>query len=561
LKEHWWKEAVVYQIYPRSFNDSNGDGIGDLQGIINKLDYLKKLGIDVIWLSPVYQSPNDDNGYDISDYYDIMDEFGSMEDMEKLLVEAHQRDIKIIMDLVVNHTSDEHEWFEKSIKKIEPYQDYYIWKDGKKGAPPNNWGAMFGGSVWEYNEERNQYYLHLFSVKQPDLNWENPAVRETVYEMMKWWLNKGIDGFRMDVINYISKDQSYPDGKKEKGEKYGNGAPYFINGPRVHEFLQEMNEIVLSKYDIMTVGETPGVTPAEGLKYVDEARNELNMVFHFDIMDTVDVVSDKWEKDRLDLFKMKDIINKWYETFKKQGWNSIYLNNHDRPRMVSRFGDDEKYRRESAKMLITFNMTLPGTPYIYQGEEIGMCNVQFESIDDYRDIETLNRYQKEIEKGREQKEIMEEIYWASRDNARTPVQWDDSENAGFSNGEPWIKVNPNYKKINAASQQEDPASVLKYYQDIIKLRKKKDNKALIYGNYQPVLEDDKQVFSYLRKYNGEKIFVILNFFGYNWEHNLEEGIIDYNHLELIISNYEVQINKKDTNFSLRPYEARVYRVK
>lgn len=393
MKRKWWKEAVVYQIYTRSFKDSNGDGIGDLPGIIQKLDYIKNLGVYIIWLCPVYKSPNDDNGYDISDYQDIMDEFGTIKDMETLLVEVHQRNMKLIMDLVVNHTSDEHPWFIKSrSSRDNPYRDFYIWRKGKNGLPPNNWGSFFGGSAWEYDGTTDEFYLHLFSKKQPDLNWENPRVREEIYRMMKWWLDKGIDGFRIDMANIFSKVPDLPDGQIIKGYKYGDGSPYYLNGPHIHEFLQEMNKKIFSKYDIMVVGETPGVSPQIATKYVDEDRDELNMIFQFEPMDIDRNPMIKWEYRGWKLPELKRIFTKWYEGLKEKGWNSLYMNNHDQPRMVSRFSDDKKYRIESAKMLATLLYTLPGTPYIYQGEEIGMTNVSFDNINDYRDIETLNFY-------------------------------------------------------------------------------------------------------------------------------------------------------------------------
>jgi oligo-1,6-glucosidase len=397
MKRQWWKEAVVYQIYPRSFKDSNGDGIGDINGIISKLDYLKELGVDVIWLSPVYKSPNDDNGYDISDYRDIMDEFGTMDDWERLLEEMHNRGLKLIMDLVVNHSSDEHAWFVESRKsKDNPYRDYYIWRPGQDGKEPNNWESNFSGSAWQYDEATGEYYLHLFSKKQPDLNWENPKLRQEIYDMMKFWLDKGIDGFRMDVINFISKEEGLPDAPNPEGKKYVSGGRYFMNGPKIHDYLQKMNREVLSKYDVMTVGEMPGVTVEEAKLYTSENRKEVNMVFQFEHVDLDSGPGGKWDLKPLQLKNLKENITKWQKGLEKEGWNSLYLNNHDQPRMVSRFGNDRKYRVESAKMLATFLHMLKGTPYIYQGEEIGMTNVQFESIDDYKDIETLNMYREKV---------------------------------------------------------------------------------------------------------------------------------------------------------------------
>ncbi|MCK4258296.1 MAG: alpha-glucosidase [Halanaerobiales bacterium] len=558
MEKQWWKEGVVYQIYPRSFYDSNGDGIGDLQGIIQKLDYLKDLGVNIIWLSPVYKSPNDDNGYDISDYCEIMDEFGTMEDMEQLIAEMHKRDLKLIMDLVINHTSDEHLWFVESRSSIDnPYRDYYIWRKGKDGNPPNNWGSWFGGSAWEYDSMTCEYYLHLFSKKQPDLNWENQKVRENVYSITKWWLDKGIDGFRMDVINLISKVPGLPDGHQGEGDKYGNGDPFFINGPKVHDYLQEMNLKVLSKYDITTVGETPAITIENARKYVNTDRNELNMVFHFEHMG-IDYGSSKWEQREWKLTDLKEIFTKWYEGLKEKGWNSLYLNNHDQPRMVSRFGDDDKYRVDSAKMLATLLHTLPGTPYIYQGEEIGMTNVNFSTIDDYRDIESLNWYHKQVEDGFSEEDTIKALQRTSRDNARTPVQWNDESNAGFTTGQPWIKVCSNYKEINVAKKLGDPESVLNYYKKLLRLRKDSKNQVMIYGDLQLVLEDHQQIYSYLRELDGDQMLVILNFSReqVSFVHDLS-----FEYEELLLSNYSVAEPEKLNHVELRPYEARVYRLK
>jgi oligo-1,6-glucosidase len=560
LSKQWWKEAVVYQIYPRSFKDSNGDGIGDIPGIISKLDYLKDLGIDVIWLSPVYKSPNDDNGYDISDYRDIMDEFGTMADWEKLLEEVHKRGMKLIMDLVVNHSSDEHPWFIESRKsKDNPYRDYYIWRPGKDGKEPNNWESVFGGSAWEYDEATGEYYLHLFSKKQPDLNWENPKLRQEIYDMMKFWLDKGIDGFRMDVINFISKVPELPDAPNPEGKKYVSGAQYFINGPRIHEFLQEMNQEVLSKYDIMTVGEMPGVTVEEAQLYTGEDRNELNMVFQFEHVGLDSGPGGKWDLRPLKLKDLKENMTKWQKGLEGIGWNSLYLNNHDQPRMVSRFGNDQEYRVESAKMLATFLHMLQGTPFIYQGEEIGMTNVRFESIDDYKDIETLNMYREKVmEQGEDTKKVMESIYAKGRDNARTPFQWNDNENAGFTSGTPWIKVNPNYKEINAKQAIEDPNSIYHYYRKLIQLRKQ--HPIIVYGTYDLILPEHEQIYAYTRTYHNEKLLVILNFSDqqpvFEWPKDLS-----FSYKELLISNYQVDGDEEIDFIKLKPYEARVYLLK
>jgi len=560
MEQQWWNESVVYQIYPRSFNDSNGDGIGDIKGITERLDYLDKLGIDVIWLSPVYQSPNDDNGYDISDYRSIMDEFGTMEDFEEMLAAAKKRDIKIMMDLVVNHTSDEHNWFiEASKSKDNPYHDYYIWKDGTKEEPPNNWGSVFGGSAWKYNGATEEYYLHLFSQKQPDLNWENPKLRAEIYQMMNWWLDKGIDGFRMDVINFISKDGDYPDGRVKSGNEYGDGSPYFIDGPRIHEFLAEMNQEVLAGKDLITVGEMPGVSIAEAKKYTAEDRNEVDMVFHFEHVDLGNGKFGKWTPEEWDLTELKEVFSKWQTALNDRGWNSLYWSNHDQPRAVSRFGDDrEQYRVVSAKMLATCLHLLKGTPYIYQGEEIGMTNVAFSEIDDYRDIEILNAYRDLVETDKlSHQQMMEGIHRRGRDNSRTPVQWDDSPHAGFTTGEPWIKVNPNYEQINAAAVLEDPDSIFYYYQELIELRKEHD--VIVNGEYQLILEEDQEIYAYLRQGDEETLLVVLNFTGDKPEFNLPADV-EFNSQELLISNYELEEEQTIEQIKLRPYEARVYQL-
>jgi len=562
MNKSWWRESAIYQIYPRSFKDSDGDGIGDIKGVISKLDYLKELGINVIWLSPVYKSPNDDNGYDISDYYDIMDEFGTMADFDQLLDQAHQRGIKIIMDLVVNHTSDEHVWFQASkSSKDNPYRNYYYWHKGKDGKEPNNWESAFSGSAWKYDQATDEYFLHLFSQKQPDLNWENPKVRQEIYKMMKWWLDKGIDGFRMDVINFISKVPGLPDGDLENGKKYASGAKYFMNGPRIHEFLQEMNHEVLSKYDIITVGETPGVTPDQAKDYTGEKRDELNMVFHFEHVGLGDGPKGKWSNLPWKLTELKEIMSKWQTELEGDGWNSLYLNNHDQPRAVSRFGHDGEYRVESAKMLATFLHMMKGTPYIYQGEEIGMTNVKFRSIEEYRDIETLNYYKEAVEENGEQPDrIMKEIYTRSRDNARTPVQWDDSEHAGFTTGTPWISVNPNYKQINVKNARDDNNSVYHYYKKLLELRKQ--HEVIVYGSYKLLLEDNEEIYAFTRTLGKEQLLIILNFSEEKPNFLLPKEF-DYLEPELLISNYDVNKYEQQNlgNFQLKPFEARVYLIK
>ncbi|MDU0323703.1 MULTISPECIES: alpha-glucosidase [Clostridium] len=551
MEKKWWKECVVYQIYPRSFKDSNGDGIGDLKGIIEKLDYLNYLGIDVIWLSPVYKSPNDDNGYDISDYQNIMDEFGTMKDFDELLRECHKRNIKIMMDLVVNHTSDEHSWFMESKKsKNNEYRDYYVWKEGINGQPPNNWGSVFSGPAWQYDEETQMYYLHLFSKKQPDLNWENPKLRNEIYSMMKWWLDKGVDGFRMDVINFISKDQNFPNGEN------GDFGPYAMNGPRIHEFLKEMKQMVLKEKDLITVGEMPGVTVEQGNLYTGKDRDELNMVFQFEHMDIGNGEFGKWHKNSFKLTELKRIMTKWQKGLENNGWNSLYWNNHDQPRVVSRFGDDKKYWNKSAKMLATCLHMMQGTPYIYQGEEIGMTNVAFEKLSDYKDIEILNAYEDlVVKKGRSHEEMMQGIYDRGRDNARTPMQWNDSENGGFTLGTPWIKVNPNYKSINVEEEINNEDSILNYYKKLIKIRK--DNEIVVYGKYDLLLEESEEIYSYMRTLNNERLLVICSFSKEETTFNLPSEVV-YNSKKLLIGNYDVCIDEQLENIKLRPYECRVY---
>lgn len=542
MERKWWHSSVVYQIYPRSFNDSNGDGIGDINGIIEKLDYLKELGIDVIWLSPVYKSPNDDNGYDISDYCDIMDEFGTMEDMDNLLKEAKNRGIKIVMDLVVNHTSDEHKWFIEAKKsKDNEYRDYYIWRDPVNGKEPNDLGSCFSGSAWEYDKESGQYYLHLFSKKQPDLNWENEKVRKEVYKMMNFWVDKGIGGFRMDVIDLIGK---IPD-------KMITG-----NGPKLHEYLQEMNKEALRGNDLLTVGETWGATPEVAKLYSNPKRNELSMVFQFEHIGLDQIEGkEKWDVKPLDLLELKKVLSKWQVELEGEGWNSLFWNNHDLPRIVSRWGNDKEYRVESAKMLGTLLHGMKGTPYIYQGEEIGMTNIRLENINEYNDIESLNMYKDRISKGYSHEEIMNSIYIKGRDNARTPMQWNDKENAGFTTGNPWLAVNKNYKEINAKKAIEDKDSVFYHYKKLIDIRKHNDT--IIYGDYKILCPEDKNIFAYIRELNGDKILVVCNFYENEVNFKYDEK---YNSAEILVSNYKDSSNLVE-NLNLRPYEAIMYRIK
>lgn len=561
MKKAWWKECVVYQIYPRSFYDSNGDGIGDLRGIIQKLDYLNHLGVDVVWLCPVYKSPNDDNGYDISNYRDIMDEFGTLRDWEELLAEMHKRGMKLVMDLVVNHTSDEHRWFIESRKsKDNPYRDFYIWRTAKNGGEPNNWRSFFGGSAWQYDENTDEYYLHLFTKKQPDLNWENPRVREEIYKMMVWWLQKGIDGFRMDVINMLSKVPGLPDAPAKTSDRYQFGGRYFINGPRLMEFLTEMKQRVLSRYDILTVGETPFVTPQDAIMLTNEETGALKMVFQFEHIDTSAETGAGPDRliRQLQLSDLKVIMTRWQEGLEGRAWNSIFFSNHDQPRVVSRLGDDDQYRVESAKLLATLTHMLQGTPYVYQGDEIGMTNVAFESIEYYRDVATLNLYKEAVEeKGIDPNLAMRVIHAKSRDNARTPMQWDSSEHAGFTTGRPWIKVNPNYKEINVADALANPDSVFYYYQKLIQLRK--ENPVVVYGTYDLLLDDHQEIYAFTRTLDQDGLLVILNVSRNSPVFYLPENI-SYSSIELLISNYTVDSTEDIRQINLRPFEARVYRL-
>ena len=551
MEKRWWKESVVYQIYPRSFCDSNGDGIGDLNGITGKLDYLKELGIDVIWLSPVYKSPNDDNGYDISDYQAIMDEFGTMEDFDRMLATAHEKGIKIMMDLVVNHTSDEHKWFIESRKSTDnPYRDYYIWRPAKEdGSLPNNWGSCFSGPAWEYDKTTDMYFLHLFSKKQPDRNWDNPAVRQDVFDMMNWWLKKGVDGFRMDVISLISKEPGLPD--KEPGI---NGYATFnvsANGPHVHEYLQEMRQKALNNADTITVGECSGVTLEEAKKYARSDEKELNMVFQFEHMDVdSDEKAGKWTTRKMDLRNLKKILTRWQKGLQDIAWNSLYWENHDQPRSVSRFGNDsDEYREISAKMLATCIHMMQGTPYVYQGEELGMTNCPFNTLDNFRDLESINAFHELTEQGKmTEEDMMAAIGYKGRDNARTPMQWDDSAYAGFSTANPWIMVNPNYTKINAKDQVNREDSVFKYYQKLIKLRH--ESELIVYGTYDLILDDDKDIYAYIRTLGDEKLIVYCNFSENTREVELPE---EFTNGKVLISNYiDAKVNHKIT---LRPYEA------
>ena len=555
MEKDWWKKSVVYQIYPRSFCDSNGDGIGDLNGITGKLDYLKELGADVIWLSPVYESPNDDNGYDISDYQAVMKNFGTMADFDRMLEEIHARGMKLVMDLVVNHTSDEHPWFQESRKgKDNLYRDYYIWKKPKEGKEPNNWGSCFGGPAWEYEESSGEYYLHLFSVKQPDLNWENPQVRREVYRMMNWWLDKGVDGFRMDVISLISKDPDFPDGPA--GITGYAAFNYCANGPRVHEYLQEMRREVLDGRDTITVGECSGVTLEEALKYASCDGKELSMVFQFEHVDLdFDEKGNKWTDRKCRLTELKEVLSRWQTGLYGKAWNSLFWCNHDQPRVVSRFGNDSpEYREVSAKMLAVCLHMMQGTPYIYQGEELGMTNVPFKGIADFRDLDSINAYWELTGKGIfKEEEMLRFLRYKSRDNARTPMQWDASPNAGFTEGEPWIMVNPNYGEINAADQIGREDSVFSFYKELVKLRKEKP--VIVNGEYRLLDPESEDVFVYERSFHEEHLLVVCSFAEKELLWRLPEEMAGQA-AKLVIGNYEGQ--QWGPELMLRPYEASVW---
>lgn len=555
MNEKWWKNAVVYQIYPRSFKDSNGDGIGDLEGIYEKLDYLAELGIDVIWMSPVYKSPNDDNGYDISDYQDIMDDFGTMADFDRVLAKAHSLNIKIMMDLVVNHTSDEHKWFIESKKsKDNPYHDYYMWADpDKNGNPPNRWESCFSGSAWEYVESVGQFYLHSFSKKQPDLNWDNPKVRDEVFKMMTWWCDKGIDGFRMDVISMISKYPSLPDGPENGNGYTGNTS---CDGPNIHKYLREMNEKVLSKYSLITVGECPGVNAEQAKKYANIDGSELDMIFQFEHVSGSALKPchhGKWDGEAMTMPELRANFTKWQKDLEGCAWNSLFLSNHDQPRCVSRFGNDsEQYRELSAKMLATMTHFQKGTPYVYQGEELGMTNAYMENIADYRDIESLNAYKELTTKENiPAKTVMGYIKAVGRDNARTPMQWDASENGGFTSGTPWLQVNKNYKTINAAAQVNDPDSVFAYYKKLIALRH--TNEVMVNGVYDVLIPDHPQIYAYTRTLGDKQLLVLCN------DSEKEVGVPAEIEEKIAGAQGILIQNYKDVKAGvLRPYEAVVY---
>jgi trehalose-6-phosphate hydrolase len=552
MNNTWWKDAVVYQIYPKSFMDTTGSGTGDIKGITSKLDYLKELGVDVLWLTPVYQSPQNDNGYDISDYYSIDESFGTMEDFEELLEETHKRGMKLIMDLVINHTSTEHEWFKKSASsKDSEYRDFYIWKDPVDGKEPNNWQSKFGGSAWGYDENTEQYYLHLFDKTQADLNWENETVRKKLYEMIQFWADKGIDGFRLDVINLVSKNQEFPN------DDIGDGRRFYTDGPKIHKYLNEMNEAVLSPNQLMTVGEMSSTTLESCILYTQEERKELDMTFQFHHLKVDYPEGEKWTKAPFDFIQLKEILAHWQVGMHEgKGWNALFWCNHDQPRIVSRLGDDQNYHAESAKMLATTIHMMNGTPYIYQGEEIGMTNPNFADISDYRDVESLNAYEIMKNDGKSDQEIIGILQQKSRDNARTPMQWSAEKNAGFTTETPWISVANNYPEINAEKAFSESDSIFNHYKELIALRKQYP--IIVHGDFKMLLEDHQSVFAYMRNWENETILVVNNFYG-------EEVTVGFDlktagNVEVLISNYEDSQLTLD-ELTLRPYESVVYYVR
>ncbi|WP_315077958.1 alpha-glucosidase [uncultured Clostridium sp.] len=553
MKKIWWKEAIGYQIYPRSFKDSNGDGIGDLRGIISKLDYLKDLGIDVIWICPMYKSPNDDNGYDISDYQDVMADFGTMADFDELLAEVHKKGMKLIIDLVINHTSDEHKWFiESKSSKDSPKRDWYVWKSGKNGAEPNNWESIFKGSAWEYDENTEEYFLHLFSKRQPDLNWENPEVRNELYKMVNWWLDKGIDGFRVDAISHIKKDQTFEDIESESNERYVSSFEKHMNFPGIHRFLAELADNTFENYDIMTVGEANGVDSEEAELWVGEEDGKFNMVFQFEHLNLWDYDSE----NKLSVVGLKKALTKWQNNLNGVGWNALFIENHDIPRVISTWGNDENYRRECAKALGLMYFMQQGTPFIYQGQELGMTNVKFEDISKYDDIKSINIFNERVESGVSKEDALKEIWAISRDNSRTPMQWNDSENAGFSSNKPWIDVNSNYKEINVESKLKDPNSVLNFYKKMIDI--KKNSETLSYGEYKLILDEDENIYSYMRILGDKKYMIICNLSDNENLYKYEKETLRFE--SLILSNYEVNKHDEINSITLKPWECRLYKL-
>ncbi|MCU7202359.1 alpha-glucosidase [Turicibacter sanguinis] len=554
MNKVWWKEAVAYQIYPRSFMDSNGDGIGDLKGIIQKLDYLKDLGIDVLWISPFYKSPNDDCGYDISDYCDIMDEFGTMADFDLLLSEVHKRGMKLIADLVINHTSDEHPWFIESRSSLDnPKRDWYIWRDGKDGAEPNNWESIFSGSAWEYDDETKQYYMHLFSKKQPDLNWENEEVRQALYDMVNWWLDKGIDGFRVDAISHIKKEEGLSDLPNPTGLKYVSSFEKHMNVEGIHPLLEDLKKNTFDKYDIMTVGEANGVKIEDAELWVGEQEGKFNMVFQFEHLG---LWKDNGESGK-DIIGLKQILSKWQKGLYNKGWNALYIENHDLARIVSTLGDDELYWKESATSLAVMYFLMQGTPFIYQGQEIGMTNVHFKTVEEYQDVQSTGLYYSKLEQGMAHEDIMEIIWATARGNSRTPMQWDETVNGGFSSGTPWLAVNPNYKEINVAQQLADEGSILNFYKKMIQLKKSHD--VFTYGEYDLTLDNHPAIYAYTRTLDHEQVLILSNLTDQEVAFELEKMNLVFD--QLMLSNYKVEEHEPMMKGTLKPYEARVYRIK
>lgn len=551
MNKVWWKEAVAYQIYPRSFMDSNGDGIGDLNGIILKLDYLKALGIDVIWVSPFYKSPNDDCGYDISDYKDIMDEFGTMEDFDRLLEEVHKRGMKLIADLVINHTSDEHPWFIESRSSVDhPKRDWYIWRDGVNGAEPNNWESIFSGSAWEYDENTGQYYMHLFSKKQPDLNWENAEVREALYEMVNWWLDKGIDGFRVDAISHIKKEEGLTDMPNPHALKYVSSFDKHMNVAGIHPLLDDLKANTFDKYDIMTVGEANGVKIEDAHLWVGEEEGKFNMVFQFEHLG---LWKDNGDQGT-DVRQLKKILTKWQKGLEGVGWNALYIENHDLARIVSTLGDDQNYWKESATSLGMMYFMMKGTPFIYQGQEIGMTNVQFDKVEDYQDVQSTGLYYSKLEQGMSHEDIMEIIWATARGNSRTPMQWSHEANGGFTTGTPWLAVNPNYQTINVEAQEEDPDSILNFYKEMIALRKSED--IFVYGTYDLVFEDHQEIYAYTRTLGEKRVLILCNLTNKQTSINLEKITVSTD--QLLLSNIPVEEHESIQELTLKPFEARIY---
>ncbi|QDK38679.1 alpha-glucosidase [Bdellovibrio sp. NC01] len=550
--KHWWKEATVYQVYPRSFMDSNGDGMGDIQGVISKLDYLKDLGIDVIWICPIYKSPQDDNGYDISDYQDIHHEFGTMADFDQLLKETHRRGMKLIIDLVINHTSDEHPWFiESRSSKENAKRDWYIWRDAKNGKEPNNWESIFGGSAWKFDELTQQYFMHIFSAKQPDLNWENKDMREAVYKMIRWWLDKGIDGFRIDAISHIRKEPGLADMPNPQGLEYVPSYAKHMNVTGVQDYIKDLCQNTFVHYNIMTVGEANGVSAEGAEEWVGESQKKFNMVIQFEHVGLWDTNPEK----RIDLHKVKDVFNRWQKGLENRGWNALFVENHDVPRIVSKWGDTQKFWRESSTSIATMYFLMQGTPFIYQGQEIGMTNTTFEKAEDFNDVSAKNTFTIKRKQGVSDAEIIKELTPASRDNARTPMQWNASANAGFSTGTPWLKVNPNFKQINVQVQHEQKDSVLNYYRNLIRVRKA--DPIWVYGSYAPVMNENEQIYAYTRTLDGKKALVIANLTGKEAKYDFAQ--LPLSSQSLLLSNYPVDKHEGVTSFTLKPFEARVYK--